>query len=169
MWYRATIVITMASAIVSLEASSSPSSSPQAPFPLAHVTPPSPTVRRPRRSLAAAARRRARAISLGFFLPKPPATNKAYIEVPKTLKPQIQDMVRGKVLKAIREEQVGTPAHSTRLATLAAFQANITTPEEFKADAIIVKRQNAAPRNQKSPLGPTTQLKKTKTAKTTKT
>jgi hypothetical protein len=53
-------------------------------------------------------------------------------------------MVRGKVLKAIREEQVGIPAHSTRLATLAAFQANFTTPDEFKADAIIVKRQNAA-------------------------
>ena len=160
MWFRATIVTAMAFALVSLEASSSPSSSPQAPFPLALVTPPSPTVRRSRRSLAAAALRRARALSLGFYIPKPTAPNKAYIEVPKTLKPQIQDMVRGKVLKAIREEQVGTPAHSTRLATLAAYQANFTTPEEFKADAIIVKRQNAASHGSPKPkknLGPTTQ------------
>jgi hypothetical protein len=59
-------------------------------------------------------------------------------------------MVRGKILKAIREDQVGTPAHSTRLATLAAFKANLTTQEEFRADAQIVKRQNSA--NHGSPL-----------------
>ena len=132
MWVRATIVIAMASAIVSLEASaivsleasSCPFSSPQAPFPLAHVSPPSPTIRR--RSLAAAALRRARAVSFGFYRPKPPAPNKAYIEVPKTLKPQIQDMVRGKVLKSIREEQVGTPATPPDLRPLPHSKA--TTP-----------------------------------------
>jgi hypothetical protein len=88
--------------------------------------------------------RRARAITLGYYLPKPPAPNKAYIEVPKTLKPQIRDMVRGKILKSIREEQSGAPDHSTRLATLAAHKANITSKDEFRADALIVKRQNAA-------------------------
>ena len=138
----ATLVISMTLDTVSLEALVHPSSSPLAPLPLALLPPQSPTLRR--RSPAAAALRRARAIALGYFIPIPSAPNKAYVEVPKTLKPQIKDMVRGKILKAIREDQVGTPAHSTRLATLAAHKANFTTKEEFQADTRIVKRQNAA-------------------------
>jgi hypothetical protein len=53
-------------------------------------------------------------------------------------------MVTGRILKATREAQIGHPTHSTRLAALAAHQACLTTPEEFRKGTKIVRRQNAA-------------------------
>jgi hypothetical protein len=109
---------------------------------LAHHFPLPPTSRR--RSYAAAALRRARAIDLGFYKPKPSSTAKAFIEVPKPLRSQAKDIIRGKILKTTREAQLGQLTHSTRLAALAAHKANLTSKEEFAKDTKIVKRQNAA-------------------------
>jgi hypothetical protein len=102
----------------------------------------SPTPRR--RSFHAASKRRERAVDLGFFKPKPSSPANAYIEVPKELRSLAKDIIKGKVLKTTRESQTGLPAHSTRLASLAAFKANFTSKEEFNNDAKIIKRQNAA-------------------------
>jgi hypothetical protein len=147
----AAVVIAMARSSVSLEAPPTLTSSPLALFPLAHSVPPSPPPRR--RSHAAASLRHARALVLGYYKPKPPSKEIAYIEVPKSLHYQIKDIVKGKVLKTNRETQIGHPTHSTRLAALAAHKANITSKEEFQKDTKIVRRQNAA--NHGSPKGRT--------------
>jgi hypothetical protein len=89
-------------------------------------------------------------MSLGYYKPKTPSSSTAYIEVPKDLQTQIKDIVKGKVLKTTREAQIGHATHSTRLAALAAHNANITSKEQFKKDSRTVRRQNAA--NHGSPL-----------------
>ena len=102
------------------------------------------SARRPDRSLDARVRRRQRAIDRGFLVPKPNDPSKSFIEVPTHLKPQATAMIKGKVLKSTREEQLGFTTHSTRIAALSAFRANITTEEQFASDSDIVKKQNRA-------------------------
>jgi hypothetical protein len=103
-----------------------------------------------RRSIAATVKHRERAIDLGYFKPKPSSPNKVFIEVPRDLRTQAKDIIIGRILKTTRESQTGYPAHSTRLASLAAFKNNITSKEQFAEDTKTIRRQNAA--NHGSPL-----------------
>ena len=53
--------------------------------------PTKPTIRR--RSAAAAIRRRARAVQLGFYTPKPNLATNSFLEVPREIKSQAKDMI----------------------------------------------------------------------------
>jgi hypothetical protein len=142
------LVATLASCCLmasSVSRETSPAKSPLLLPPVPQTTPTSTTSHpQRRRSFAAASLRRARAIALGYFQPKPSSPDKAFIEVPKPLRLQIKHMVTGRILKATRENQLGHPTHSTRLAALAAHRACITSPDEFRKDTKIIRRQNAA-------------------------
>jgi hypothetical protein len=140
----ATLVIAMALLLSPPSASLQENSPLQAPVPnyapKPHPLPPTPR----RRSFAATSKRRERVVELGYFKPKPSSPEDAFIEVPKALRSVAKDIIKGKILKTTREYQTGFPAHSTRLASLAAFKANITSKEQFTNDSKIIRRQNAA-------------------------
>ena len=85
-----------------------------------------------------------RAVELDIFNPKPNDPTKVFIEVPKIIRNQATDIIKGKALKTERELQTGHPSHSTRIAALSAFHANVTSREQFNDDARIARKQNTA-------------------------
>jgi hypothetical protein len=53
-------------------------------------------------------------------------------------------MIRGKILKSLRGNQLGRPSHSTRTASLQAYKQNLITIEQLKSDNKTIRRQNLA-------------------------
>ena len=96
------------------------------------------------RTPAALNRRRDRAVAKGFQQPKPNKSTHAFIEVPRMLRRQAKDMINGKILKDLRKTQLGFPAHSTRTASLQAYQQKLISNAQFKMDARTIKKQNHA-------------------------
>jgi hypothetical protein len=95
-------------------------------------------------------KRRERAITLGYYIPKPPPPGKVFLEVPREIRNEAKNMIKGKMLKTTREQQIGHSSRTTRSASLEAFQTNITTKEQFTKDTKIARKQNAA--NHGTPL-----------------
>jgi hypothetical protein len=148
----ATLAIAMALSTPPPSAPNSPLSPPQAPDQSNALNPHPHQPAFRRRSHASAIKRRERAIDLGYFQPKPTSPSNVFIKVPRDLRTQAKNIIKGKVLKTTRESQTGLPAHSTRLASLAAYKTNITSKEQFAKDSKTIRRQNAA--NHGSPKRP---------------
>jgi len=87
--------------------------------------------------------RRERAVARKYWKPPVPF-GAALLAVPLTIKSDVISFAKGKALHVIRDADAGAPSHSTRAASLAAYQKGVITEAMLKQDDKTRRSENAS-------------------------